>query len=967
MTCGGTLAFALAMAAIGLFDGLTIQTEGWETRGTMIADRQAPYALYSGDGDGDSSSATAYLETPRARRRLSSNPSCASQTDTYQQSQEDMNVIFQAKSGVDLWSSDAFAAMCEFTESYMSVSGYGDMCRHESVCDGLPAGESFGTGWEWWESRGDSSYQRCVRGYGYPTYLYKTAGYSGCSEYRTNSALQAKLATEKTCMKECAAAKASDSSASCTSLSGCSGALLTYDASALDAKFGLSGVTDLTLTRSVATMDSSRKSSRDRIYEWSFDIFDSGTLSKLAAPYAAYFDVYVDTRSSDVREFMVDKQLTTDMMLAMGAVVIIVVLLWVHMGSVWLTLGGIIQVLLSFPSAIFFTKRICGINFFPFLNFIGVFVIAGIGADDCFVIYDKWQQAKCRLAPGQSALDVAKHSYWDSAWAMFLTSLTTAAAFFSNAVIPIAPIRVFAVFMGAMVVFDYLYDITIFAAMIAWQHDRIIRYEQTGRNTVGSWFLDFWGSVARCRCCGGRSRKPDVIIDNTRERRSTSEAFIADKIYPVIHFLRWVLTLCLCGAFAAGIYSASKLTTPRDSEVQMLPEDNMFTKFSFLQRSGFKSSNEASVWPKVVWGIHPGDNGNHFNPKSKPTFHWDTTFDMSSPESQTWLKNFCEDTKTNMASNSRANCWLTYMDTWLSSNPTPVSECGGATSIPVPEANFYDCAYAYANSGSYYQFLNRPFTSAFYVDSNGKRRMKIMAIEFAASVLWTASIEELEKEWERWENYVTAKIATAPEGLRNAYQTCEAWAWMDTVKQMRDGVYIAGATTLAIAAFTTMLSTQNVIVCIYSLLCILTILGCTVGTIVSLGWTLGFLEGICITILIGLSVDYVVHIGHAYAHAARHEGATRRECARHAVSMMGFPVLSAAFTTFCAALALLRAVVVFFTKFGTIVLLSTVYSSIVSVVLFIALLAAAGPVNGFGDVTRLCGRKKLAKTQSIAY
>jgi hypothetical protein len=36
-------------------------------------------------------------------------------------------------------------------------------------------------------------------------------------------------------------------------------------------------------------------------------------------------------------------------------------------------------------------------------------------------------------------------------------------------------------------------------------------------------------------------------------------------------------------------------------------------------------------------------------------------------------------------------------------------------------------------------------------------------------------------------------------------------------------------------------------------------------------------------------------------------------------------------------------------------------------VLFIGLLAAAGPVNGMGDVTRLCGRKALSKSKSIAY
>ena len=191
---------------------------------------------------------------------------------------------------------------------------------------------------------------------------------------------------------------------------------------------------------------------------------------------------------------------------------------------------------------------------------------------------------------------------------------------------------------------------------------------------------------------------------------------------------------------------------------------------------------------------------------------------------------------------------------------------------------------------------------------------------------------------------------------------------MDTVKQMQSGAYIAAGTTLGIASVTMMISTQNVIVTLYAIFSILTILVTTIAGVVSMGWTLGFLEGICFVILIGLSVDYVVHIGHAYAHAARHEGVTRRECARAALGVMGFPVLSAAFTTLCAALALLQATIEFFTKFGTIVVLSSIFSSIVAVVLFIALLATIGPTDGLGDVTRLCGRKRLlSNSKSVSY
>ena len=991
VTCVATLLFAAIISAVGLVTGtLEVQTEGWETRGTPIANRQVPYSLYSESTFDDGTTNNAYLSEPNARRKLlSGTPDCGtggqydSESNSNMEDDNNFHLIFESKGG-DLFTPQAFADMCKATESFMDHANgggdgddFGSLCERQSVCSSASdppgttssdwsSGGTYKGTWQNWQietSGSPSTYRRCSRAFSYPTYLYmKTAGASSCDDYLTNSALQTALTNLKTYLLACAPVKAADSEAACSGTSP-----VPWKSAALGEAFGLNGVTDLSLTRSIIPTNGNS----DMIATWGLNTWEGGWTYS-----SSYFNVYYDTASSDVKDAYVDEQLFKDLALAVSAISIIIILMWVHMGSVLLTVGGIVQVLLAFPSAIFFTKTLCQLDFFPFLNFIGLFVIAGIGADDCFVMYDKFQQSKCRCVPGANATEVMKRAYWDSAWAMFLTSMTTAAAFYSNAIIPIAPIRVFAIFMGTMVIFDYLYDITIFAALLAWQHDVIVGYENTGKNTFGSWFLDFYGSIARFRanCKKGppKTRDADDVIDSNRERRSVAEAMLADKVFPIIHTLRWFLVVALIGAFAGGMVGTLKLSTPRDSEVQLLPDDHMFTKFSFLRRSGFKSSTESQVWTKVLWGVTPSDNGDHFNPASRASIEWDTSFDLSPTANQNWLKTFCSDTKSNMANDNAAYCWFEYFETWLGSNSgtatgaTFNTECGGATSIPVPQAYFYRCVKYYADQNPSVQMMSRPLSNAFYT-SNGQTRMKIMAVQFATNVLWTAPTEDLEKVWQTWENYFAAKMATAPAGLKNGFQTSDAWAWMDTVAQMRDGAYIAAGTTLAIAAVTTMISTQNVIITLYSLLCILTILVVTVAGVVSMGWNLGFLEGICLVILIGLSVDYVVHIGHAYAHAARHEGVSRRECARSALSVMGFPVLGAAFTTLCAALALLQAVIVFFTKFGTIVVLSAVFSSIVSVVLFIGLLAAAGPVNGMGDVTRLCGRKALSKSKSVAY
>ena len=64
---------------------------------------------------------------------------------------------------------------------------------------------------------------------------------------------------------------------------------------------------------------------------------------------------------------------------------------------------------------------------------------------------------------------------------------------------------------------------------------------------------------------------------------------------------------------------------------------------------------------------------------------------------------------------------------------------------------------------------------------------------------------------------------------------------------------------------------------------------------VSIGWALGTIEGICITICIGFSVDFVVHVAIAYVEADIL--LNRYEKTKKALGEMGISVLGATITT----------------------------------------------------------------------
>ena len=121
-----------------------------------------------------------------------------------------------------------------------------------------------------------------------------------------------------------------------------------------------------------------------------------------------------DTQWEDFTETHIDNSLVSDMALAMGSAVVVALAIVVHTKSLFITLIGLLQIILSFPLAYFVYKLVAGLDFFPFLNFIGVFVLFALGADDVFVAVDKWKNA--RIAhPEASTEYVAAVAFPDAA------------------------------------------------------------------------------------------------------------------------------------------------------------------------------------------------------------------------------------------------------------------------------------------------------------------------------------------------------------------------------------------------------------------------------------------------------------------------------------------------------------------------------------------------------------------------
>lgn len=147
---------------------------------------------------------------------------------------------------------------------------------------------------------------------------------------------------------------------------------------------------------------------------------------------------------------------------------------------------------------------------------------------------------------------------------------------------------------------------------------------------------------------------------------------------------------------------------------------------------------------------------------------------------------------------------------------------------------------------------------------------------------------------------------------------------------------ISGSFLGIVVAFAVLfIGTRKLHISIFATASILCVLISVIGSVTMLGWTLGVIEAILISILAGFSVDYVIHLAHAYVEA---EGDTETRV-KEAFEDMGTSVFSGMLTSVVASIPLFFCTLTFFAKFGTFLCLTIALSWIFANFGFMSLLA----------------------------
>jgi predicted RND superfamily exporter protein len=186
-----------------------------------------------------------------------------------------------------------------------------------------------------------------------------------------------------------------------------------------------------------------------------------------------------------------------------------------------------------------------------------------------------------------------------------------------------------------------------------------------------------------------------------------------------------------------------------------------------------------------------------------------------------------------------------------------------------------------------------------------------------------------------------------PTTAKHVFQYTFDWTWSVTQQNTVEGMSNGMAFALPLAFLVLVVVTANYVVALAAIISVCGVVGSVLGVCqVWLGWYLGTGEAIAGVMVIGLAVDYTIHLGHMYVHAGRHEGyATREERFEYAIDKMMGTVRGGAITTCGAGAMMFFTIQYFFTKMAILLTLTIIFSATYSILWFMPLMYWYGPSN----------------------
>ncbi|KAK9803258.1 hypothetical protein WJX72_001208 [[Myrmecia] bisecta] len=470
-----------------------------------------------------------------------------------------------------------------------------------------------------------------------------------------------------------------------------------------------------------------------------------------------------------------------------------------------------------------------------------------------------------------------------------------------------------------------------------------------------------------------------------RQRYGRAQQFFGGPVAAATIRWRWLIAALMVANMVGSLFLAAQLETPSERPSVWQPGHNQRRYFNteLLFEAGRAAD---SIAVKFVWGLTPRDVTSTFMPHGRGDLQLDLDFDVSRPEAQLWMAGFCERLSSDPLLLEHTvpgsqHCFMAGFARYLALQ---------GAALPLPPAQFQRLLRDYAlvadslgedSPGLFFApgdtgegggrverstaqrsgrrlvawdlRANAGKENTGYARFNSSRAdvtlLRAVEVSVKSRSLLAQPYAELHRDWAFWEAWFVNATADAPPGLQNGFQTSGVWLHMATEASLLSSAFWSLGLSLLLALLVLLATTGNVVVAGTATLCISSVVATALGFMRLAGWKLGIVETICITILVGLSVDYVVHVANGFVHCHESGRAAR---VHSALRTVGMSIVSGAATTIGAALFLFGCRMIVFLRFGAFICVTLSAALLHALLVFPALYGQGDVYSSFFSCRR---------------
>lgn len=676
-----------------------------------------------------------------------------------------------------------------------------------------------------------------------------------------------------------------------------------------------------------------------------------------------YLDNFENWNSSDgittvtgiefgIKHNLFQDYLLTDTMYPIIAILIVLVVMCVYTRSMFITLMTMFAIISSLIVSYFLYRVVFSFDFFPFMNLTALIILVGIGADDAFVLCDVWNYTKIDK-PNSELSETVSVTLQHAALSMFVTSFTTAAAFYANYVSNITAIRCFGVYAGTAILVNYILMVTWLPAVVVLHERYLVNLFTCSRSQHHQMdgTVRFWTSLCQ-------------MVNRCLLAISEASRIFFEKVLPCVViklrylWLLWFLAMTVGGVYVVCVNPKMKLPSLELSEFQVFRSSHPFERYDAEYKKLFmfervNHGEDLHMPITIIWGVTPTDNGDPLNPKNKGKLTLDTTLNIASPASQVWILNFCQKLRNQSfvfqsEEQDFTSCFMETFKQWMENqdcDDAPVYPCCSQSTFPYRQDVFELCikrAIMELDRSTIYHLDSKTPGPRFDINDT----IRAIVLEFQSTYHFTLAYEKMHQFYKEVDLWIQEELREAPEGLSYGWFVSNL-EFYDLQDSLSGGTLIAMALSVVVAFSVMLLTTWNIVISLYAIISIAGTIFVTVGSLVLLGWELNVLESVTISVAVGLSVDFAVHYGVAYRLAPEPD---REGKVIFSLSRMGSAIAMAALTTFVAGAMMMPSTVLAYTQLGTFLMLIMCISWAFATFFFQCMCRCLGPQGTCGQI-----------------